>query len=891
MILYRSAAPSFSEEARINAKKNRHTSLICCYYCFQIVEEQEKFEGLCFNINSLLGINAKPVNSNELQNENNDSYEPNKISPNKSSNSKKNKNDDFEYNAKIMSQRIKEILNWSNLKHKKKDTDYLKTDIKFFDNDLMLNKEKSAKITLSNITVSENISETEGGFALGTWKAQNFKRGTNHIRMIIMAHYMTDFDLPNNHPLQGTLGCIGYSLGATIQAMCFSTKMDEELTADQVVWIKQARVHYFCADLNDAKSFFSNRYIDFHFYCLYPDNSHSHTSSSSRSNEKEPQPHPQLVSNFRVSLNRLNWSSNGSRDGTEKIEFDIPIRIKGALKEAKLRLSVAIKTDELLPDLDKVMRFVKEEEIFWPTDDYYPTIPLPDTWLAMLTTNQSFKSNDNEEFIDNIKDQEVSIAVNDNEENIKDDTIFDEQENDAKAIKEVMSLIENEFNHDVNENEDDLTNDTAFTKQLNVNKILDRIKLKTKRQRIKELASPAFLNIIVEEAQRDEDEDEDNGDDDGFENLKEYISLYPFVDRILQVLREENIKMDLSDIPSKQSLIEAIRILSMSIEQILHQEDLPSFVNWKFFKELLEECIPWAKVQRTRVKLALENKDNANAENKAFNTNTKAVVSIGSGKFENHRKEMDLLIYDLHKSYPTTSLDVSSCLNEDFESRKYRRMTLALNIFAMASNYDDKVDIKVLHKFLETQRKRLAKIITLFNDGAMLIPPIPKIVSDELSIVHILYSTLLLCASSTLTSLLDTYHEEGVTVISRIGFLSIVEETFVAVTKNNYTPDETLFGFLQIATFQIITRQTERRATRVVSKLNTDVRRSSIITNSPLLSPSSSFSMNTSFSINKETTPFLYLCCDFHGNENFFLADIYCSECGKDDKLEFEGRN
>lgn len=831
-----------------------------------------------------MGINAKSVNSKELQNENSDS--PKKIiSPNK-----KAKNDDFEYNAKIMSQRIKEILHWSNLKHKKKDTDYLRTDIKFFDDDLMLYKEKSAKVTLSNINISENISETEGGFTLGTWKAQNFKRGTNHISMILMAHYMTDFDLPSNHPLQGTLGCIGYSLGATIQTMCFSTKMDEEFTADQVVWIKQARVHYFCADLSDAKKFFSDRYIDFHFYCLYPDNNHSHhTSNSTRSHEKEPQPHPQLVTNFRVSLNRLNWSSNGSIDGTEKIEFDIPLKIKGALKEAKLRLSVAIKTDELLPDLDKVMRFVKEEELFWPTDDYYPTLPLPDTWLAMLTTSQSFKSNATEEFIEyNTNDQEVTIPVDDKEDSTKDDTIFDEQENDAKAIKEVMTLIENEFNNDVNENDaDDLTNNTTFTKQMNINKILDRIKLKTKRQRIKELASPVFLNVIVEDVGREEDED----NADGFENLKEYISLYPFVDRILQVLREENIQTELSDISHKQSVIEAIRILSMSIEQILHQEDLPSFVNWKFFKELVEECIPWAKVQRTRIKLALGSKDNANTESKEFITNAKVLASKGSGKFENHRKEMDLLIYDLHKSYPSTSLDVSFCFNDDFEPRKYRRMTLALNIFAMASSYDDKIDIKILHKFLETQRKRLAKIITLFNDGAMLIPPIPKIVSDELSIVHILYSTLLLCASSTLASLLDTYHEEGVTVISKIGFLSIVEESFVAVTKNTYTPDEILFGFLQIATFQIITRQTERRATRVVSKLNNDVRRSSIIINSPMSSPSTSFLMNASFSKSKEGTPLLYLCCDFHGNENFFLADMYCTQCAKDDKLEFEALN
>jgi hypothetical protein len=420
--------------------------------------------------------------------------------------------------------------------------------------------------------------------------------------------------------------------------------------------------------------------------------------------------------------------------------------------------------------------------------------------------------------------------------------------------------------------------------------------MKTKRERIKEMASPKFmLNVITEDSndEKYEDTPKNTDDDDNFENLKEYISLYPFVDRILQVLREESMKYVSSEKPNSSSYIEAIRILSMSIEQILLQEDLPSYVNWNFFKELMDECIPWAKVQRTRVKLALESKDSTIAETRNVQTNHKQVATKSVGLFENHKKNRELLINELQGSHPNTILDVYFCTNnDDFGARKSRRMTLALTIFDLASHYDDKIDIKILHKFLEIQRKRLEKIITLFNDGAMTIPPVANNISDELSLVHILYSTLLLCASSTLSSLLETYHNEGVTIISRIGFLSISEETFHAVSRNDYNPDETLTNFLNIATFQIITRQTERRATRVVSKLNNDVRRATFIANSPLLSPSSSFSTN--FNINrkvKDITPFVFLCCDFHGNENFYLADMYCTTCAKDDRVEFENNN
>ena len=879
----RSAAPSFSEEAQINAKKNRHTSCICCYYCFQIVEEQEKFEDLCFAINALLGINAKPIDSNELQNENSDS-------PKKSPKKSKAIDDHFEYNAKIMSRRVKELLHWSNIKHKKKDTDYLKTDIKFFNDDLMLHKEKRAKVALNNINVSENISETEGGFALGTWKAQNFKRGTNHIRMIVMAHYMTDFDLPKNHNLQGTIGCIGYTLGTSIQAMCFTTKVDEEFKTDQVVWIKQARVQYFCANILDAKNYFADKYIEFHFYSLYPDNNHSTVSSHSSHGHHEPQPHPQLTTKFRISLNRLNWSGNASKDGTEKIEFDVPINIRGAFKEAKLRLSVAIKVDELLPDLDSVMRFVKEEEIFWPTDDYYPVLPLPETWIAMLSTSQTLRSELEESVVDDDEEEEAVVDIADNNED--DDNIFDDQENDAKAIKEMVKFIETEFHNVVNENNDDTnTTDGGITTSINVNKILNNIKMKTKRERIKEMASSKFmLNVITEDSndEKYEDTPRNTDDDDNFENLKEYISLYPFVDRILQVLREESMKYVSSEKPNSSSYIEAIRILSMSIEQILLQEDLPSYVNWNFFKELMDECIPWAKVQRTRVKLALESKDSTTTDAINIKPNPKKTMTKGVGLLENHKKNRELLINELQGSHPNTILDVYFCNHDDFGARKSRRMTLALTIFDLASQYDDKVDIKTLHKFLEIQRKRLEKIITLFNDGAMTIPPVANTISDELSLVHILYSTILLCASSTLTSLLETYQNEGVTIISRIGFLSITEETFHAVSKNDYTPNETLRSFLNIATFQIITRQTERRATRVVSKLNNDVKRASFIASSPL----SSFSTNSNITTNmKDITPFIFLCCDFHGAESFYLSDIYCTTCAKDDKVEFENNN
>jgi len=43
--------------------------------------------------------------------------------------------------------------------------------------------------------------------------------------------------------------------------MCFTTKVDEEFKTDQVVWIKQARVHYFCANILDAKNCNQDNFI------------------------------------------------------------------------------------------------------------------------------------------------------------------------------------------------------------------------------------------------------------------------------------------------------------------------------------------------------------------------------------------------------------------------------------------------------------------------------------------------------------------------------------------------------------------------------------------------------------------------------------------------------
>jgi hypothetical protein len=235
-----------------------------------------------------------------------------------------------------------------------------------------------------------------------------------------MAHYISDAIIPQSSSYNNAAASLNYTLGPYNMKLPFTLQSQVRDGVDtMLVLIKQCRLHYIFATEEDMKTYFATNEV-----CLTlaiqpvkksasSNNTKGVLGTSSLSNKaigkfkgSVSQPlSPGFTSNvvefpmpvkfndlvFRdesVPVHRkfhLTHSEKGCW-GAEKIDIMVPIDQSVMGQYAKLRLSVAVVSDneynERLVDC-KLMR--EGSGMFWPDSAYFDDRPLPDSWLEMLT--------------------------------------------------------------------------------------------------------------------------------------------------------------------------------------------------------------------------------------------------------------------------------------------------------------------------------------------------------------------------------------------------------------------------------------------------------------------------------------------------------------------------
>jgi len=409
----RTVAEKLREIETVELKKSVSGELSCCFFCFQIVEENTKSEKLCATIGKRLGVSV--LRKEEIEAEEEELEE------------EKRKQAEVSSNAAPSSTKAMEKLSVL-----RSSMENLRISVSSYLEDLEENSpsqrpSSSSKSDLEVLPASKMIKDTEGGFGLDPWQSKHFKRGTCQWRIFVMVHYIADLKLPSSHALNGSIGCIAYSMGQSKITMPFKNVQEGGEYADNpLVWVKQCRMHYLCGRMQDVKSLFREKTIEMQlFFSPPPDPTsssyieHAAESMGFRTKEKvktvpgrvseakkeaakakDPRKlgAPRLESTFSISLDHLNYhNTHGCHEGSEKFDYLVPISL-ASLGPAVLRMSIAIVKDEIFPwQLSEVPSFLKEKNVFWPPADYCDGNPLPLPWVAMLMTSDKEPEKEEEE--------------------------------------------------------------------------------------------------------------------------------------------------------------------------------------------------------------------------------------------------------------------------------------------------------------------------------------------------------------------------------------------------------------------------------------------------------------------------------------------------------------
>ena len=223
---------------------------------------------------------------------------------------------------------------------------------------------------------------------------------------------------------------------------------------------------------------------------------------------------------------------------------------------------------------------------------------------------------------------------------------------------------------------------------------------------------------------------------------------------------------------------------------------------------------------------------------------------------------------------------------------------LGLSIFHLVGAGTDSIDVAELRAFLEGEREKLKKFLALYMEGAVSFPLMSASyldsIQEEPSLERCVLACHLLKNSPSLKQLCETYEAHGVALINKIGLLRVVEESTFNVT--NRLEEQVLVkldvGDKVIDELKILASETNayRRKNNSGDSRgrgsfylglqpggdNKDLsdlgerRRSSIV------------AMAGAKEDDVTEPPCVYMECDEHGVERFFLSDLRCMKCEED---------
>ena len=904
---------TLSERTQIYEAKD-HTDISCCFFCVQIHEEISKFHDGCIKLGSILGLNVKKEN-----NETNDSsISNNHISGNERSslNEKKVKMNDiylkkYSNNIKVISKKIA-LMVQSAEQQKKKGIKCIavsgtSSSLKSFcpsPNDFI------NPLLESNESVK--IADIEGGFTLAKWKSSHFKRQTVQYRILFIAYFLSGVSIPST--MDGSIGCLSFYLGQSTHTLFFnlnsridSIRNDNE-EKEKIIRIKQCKLLYLCARPQDAEDLFAEKEIELH-WVFTP---HVTISSTNVTPNK-----PILEGSTKIKLSSIDWYCEGCNDGSYKLVFAIPVYLASFSAPLTFHYSIAVVRDELLPSpLANVMSFLKEKDVFWPPSSYIDNNLFPESWVSMLYDEKN-------NFTVTIEEENKANKIVQNDQEIVEQEIQAEGSDDADDM-------DGRFKSDLN-----FINYFSHYMRLGEIKGLENMKqvfMKLGAKSESRLGSANNLNQLqnfdtfnnyynsnIGDGDDAEEEDDDNDDDDYIE-----VNTYHYIQQIFNTLKD----------PSDSRDKEYILLTTMALEQLLLHDSLPSNITWPTFKTIVQDCYSWAKTQRQKVHLSrfdgtVDQKHISDKSN-----NTISTTNFGK-KMENNTKH-DTILTDISIKYANTELDYSYNKIESFyidekrfslssPSRKKRRLSYALEIIDTISKDPDMIDVAELRSYLFVQREQLKKVLDLVKDGAIKFPLIRSEFSADMkerscgafSIVIAIISTLLLTVSPSLSKLFDTYNLQGAAYISTHGFLKAFEECFILITSGHEIFDPTIVYLRSLTTEAEVMKRHQASLTgqniavrakvteilimegesdddsinedgtltsSKISNNNNNLRHSNVGARrkSSRLATGRRASSVLFNDIKRIGPPTLFACCEIHGNEHFYLADICCNACEKD---------
>ena len=223
-----------------------------------------------------------------------------------------------------------------------------------------------------------------------------------------------------------------------------------------------------------------------------------------------------------------------------------------------------------------------------------------------------------------------------------------------------------------------------------------------------------------------------------------------------------------------------------------------------------------------------------------------------------------------------------------------------MSIFHLAGSGAESIDVAELHVFLKAEREKLKKFLALYLEGAVSFPLMCKntfaSIHEEFSIERCVLACHLLKNSPSLKQLFETYEARGVALINQIGLLRAVEESTFNVTnrveenvlKIDIDDDDKVIDELKMLASEnnAYRRKNNSGDPRARGTFylglqpggdNKDLsdlgerRRSSIV------------AMAGAKEENVLEPPCVYMECDEHGVERFFLADLRCAKCEEEE--------
>lgn len=380
-------------------------------------------------------------------------------------------------------------------------------------------------------------------------------------------------------------------------------------------------------------------------------------------------------------------------------------------------------------------------------------------------------------------------------------------------------------------------------------------------------------------------------------------------------------------------------LMRLALEQLLQENHLPAGVTWTDFQSLLTECISWAKTQRSKLKIA-KRSDGRTMGTPAAPTNTGPATntvaeSLAVSFSKVWIKDADQRLQQWQSTSPKSALDFSYSKNEllirekrglisgaglrknyllqpSSIHRKKRRLLTALAVFELASGGGDTMSIAALEQYVSRERTRLLRFVSLVNEGEAPLPHIQMDYVQQMCELPFSFTRALLCchflsSSEQFRTLCDEIKisadnsEIGGGLISSAGFVRAVEEAHFNVT--NHLNENSLLGETDQVLSELMILATEDQMTLMNSESHAYRRRSTFSLGLSEFMDDKSGGINvdlgsiasrrrssklTELSNNSnkrgnanDSPPFIYLTCDYHGVEKFFLADICCCACEK----------